>query len=454
MLLHRYTQHEGIATENHEGGTALDHHVYDLVGVGIGPFNLSLAALLEDTPEIDSVFFDQKPEFDWHPGMLIVGTRLQVPFMADLVTLADPTNRYSFLNYLAEKNRLYPFYFLQRLDIPRREYNDYCKWVESELNNCCFGKKVVELDYLETEEQYTVTVQDIHTNEQETFHCRNLVLGTGSAPVLPEAFRELASDRVFHTSQFLDYQDRCRDARSVTVVGSGQSAAEAFRELLKERMEHNYKLTWITRSESFFSMEESKLTVEQFSPDYVNYFYQFAQDKKDRIFKTQDLLYKGISSHTITDIYNLLYENSVSNEEINVDLQVLTEVNGIREKGDTYEIQCRQWEQDYEFTRESDVVIVGTGYHPHVPGFIKDIEEHISWDEKGRYEVEPDYRLKVKVPNEIYVQSGISHSHGIGSTNLGLAVHRNKIIINHLLGREKFPIYDKNVFQNFDARKL
>ncbi|WP_026690238.1 lysine N(6)-hydroxylase/L-ornithine N(5)-oxygenase family protein [Alteribacter aurantiacus] len=432
----------------------MDHTVYDLVGIGIGPFNLSLAALLEDTPEVNSVFFDQKPQFDWHPGMLIVGTRLQVPFMADLVTLADPTNRYSFLNYLAQKNRLYPFYFLQRLDIPRREYNDYCKWVESELDNCRFGKKVVELEYVEHDEQYKVTVEDIHTEVQESYYCKNLVLGTGTTPQLPEAFRGFPSENVFHTSEFLERQDRCREAKSVTVVGSGQSAAEAFRELLKERMEHNYKLTWITRSRSFFSMEESKLTVEQFSPDYVNYFYRFPQEKKDEIFATQDLLYKGISSHTITDIYNLLYENSVSNEEINVDLQVLTEVNGIEEKGNSYEISCRQWEQDIHFTHESDVVIVGTGYTPNVPSFVKDLSDYISWDDKGRYEVEKDYRVRVSIPNQIYVQSGISHSHGVGSTNLGLAVHRNKIIINHLLGREKYPIYDKYVFQNFDAEKF
>ncbi|PYZ93383.1 lysine 6-monooxygenase [Salipaludibacillus keqinensis] len=432
----------------------MDNHVYDLVGVGIGPFNLSLAALLEDIPEIDSVFFDQKPHFDWHPGMLIVGTRLQVPFMADLVTLADPTNKYSFLNYLAQKNRLYPFYFLQRLDIPRREYNDYCQWVENELDNCRFGHKVVDLEYLENEGHYVVSVQNMETEEIGQYQAKNLVLGTGSSPRLPKAFQGFSSENVFHTAEFLDRQDRCRQAKSVTVIGSGQSSAEAFRELLKERMEHPYKLTWITRSRSFFSMEESKLTVEQFSPDYVNYFYRFPQEKKDEIFASQDLLYKGISSHTITDIYNLLYENSVSNEDMNVDLQVLTEVHDIKEKGDTYEISCHQWEQNHDFTHESDVVIVGTGYHPNVPPFIKSLSSYIAWDDKGRYEVEPDYRLRMNIPNQIYVQSGISHSHGVGSTNLGLAVHRNKIIINHLLGEEKFPIYDKYVFQNFDAEKF
>ncbi len=425
--------------------------MYDLVGVGIGPFNLSLAALLDDIPEVKTIFFDQKSRFDWHPGMLIVGTRLQVPFMADLVTLADPTNQYSFLNYLSKKNRLYPFYFLQRLDIPRREYNDYCQWVAHELKNCRFGNKVVELDYIQNEEIFLVRVEEIKTKETITYRCKNLVLGTGSVPAMPKSFQGLSPEHVFHTAEFLNHQDRCRKAKSITVIGSGQSAAEVFRELLKEQMEHQYQLNWITRSRSFLSMDESKLSVEQFSPDYVNYFYQFPQEQKDQIFATQDLLYKGISSHTITDIYNLLYEHSVSGEEINVGLQVLTEVKRIQEKGDHYEILCHQWQQKKDFTHESEIVIVGTGYRPNIPDFIHNLESHIHWDDKGRYEVEADYRLRLDIPNQIYVHSGISHSHGVGSTNLGLAVHRNKIIINHLIGKEVFPIYNKYVFQNFNA---
>ena len=67
----------------------------DLLGVGIGPFNLSLAALLDPVDGVDAVFFDQADGFAWHPGLLVEGTTTQVPFLADLVTLADPTSRHS-----------------------------------------------------------------------------------------------------------------------------------------------------------------------------------------------------------------------------------------------------------------------------------------------------------------------------------------------------------------------
>ena len=70
--------------------------IYDIIGVGIGPFNLGLAALLEPVAEINALFLEQKTQFHWHPGLLIEGTTIQVPFLADLVTMADPSSRFSF----------------------------------------------------------------------------------------------------------------------------------------------------------------------------------------------------------------------------------------------------------------------------------------------------------------------------------------------------------------------
>ena len=72
----------------------------DFIGIGLGPFNLSLASLLQDKTNLKYRFFEQKAQFDWHAGMQLPDTVLQVPFMADLVSMVDPTSPYSFLNYL------------------------------------------------------------------------------------------------------------------------------------------------------------------------------------------------------------------------------------------------------------------------------------------------------------------------------------------------------------------
>ena len=60
--------------------------------------------------------------------MMIEGATIQVPFLADLVTMADPTSRFSFLNYLKERERLYPFYIRESFYPLRAEYDAYCRW--------------------------------------------------------------------------------------------------------------------------------------------------------------------------------------------------------------------------------------------------------------------------------------------------------------------------------------
>ncbi|MGO2537143.1 MAG: SidA/IucD/PvdA family monooxygenase, partial [Brachybacterium tyrofermentans] len=83
-------------------GAVHDDEIHDLIGIGIGPFGLGLAALADPLPDVGAVFLDQADGFSWHPGLMIEGTTLQVPFLADLVTMADPTSPYSFLAFLKQ----------------------------------------------------------------------------------------------------------------------------------------------------------------------------------------------------------------------------------------------------------------------------------------------------------------------------------------------------------------
>ncbi|MEV4423703.1 SidA/IucD/PvdA family monooxygenase, partial [Patulibacter sp. NPDC049589] len=115
---------------------------HDFVAIGVGPFNLGLAALTADLPDVDGVFLEQRAEFDWHPGLMIDGVTIQVPFMADLVTMADPTSRFSFLNYLKQVGRLYPFYIRESFYPLRAEYNEYCKWVAGQLPSIRWSTRV------------------------------------------------------------------------------------------------------------------------------------------------------------------------------------------------------------------------------------------------------------------------------------------------------------------------
>lgn len=427
--------------------------LYDLLGVGLGPFNLGLAALLEPIAEVKPLFLEQKSQFQWHPGLLLEGATIQVPFLADLVTMADPCSPFSFLNYLRDQARLYHFYFWEEFHIPRREYNHYCQWVAAQLKSCCFGQGVESIVWKATpESHFEVRSRAINSNTIHTYRTRHLSLGVGSVPQVPSCFQDwLSAENIFHSAEFLQQRDRCRQAKSITVIGSGQSAAEVFYELLQEQETCGYRLEWHTRSAGFFPMEYSKLGLEHFSPDYLHYFYHLAPEQRQKVLAQQNLLYKGISFDMIAKIYDLLYEQSVAGNQPNVRLLPLVEVKEVEAIApNEYRLNYRHCQQDTLFTHNTDCIILATGYQHAVPTCIDGLRSLIQWDEQ-RYVVQFDYRLALTqdIPNQIFVQNAELHTHGVGAPDLGLGAHRNSVIINTLLGRSHYPVRDRNVFQQF-----
>ncbi|MEK5006667.1 lysine N(6)-hydroxylase/L-ornithine N(5)-oxygenase family protein [Bacillus sp. FSL K6-3312] len=432
------------------------NNVVDVIGIGIGPFNLGLAALSEEVNEIDALFFERSEAFHWHPGMLIEGTTLQVPFLADLVSMADVKSKYSFLNYLQEQNRLYSFYFLEDFHIPRKEYSHYCRWVADQLDSCRFGMNVESVSLIEKagEKRYEVHVRHVKDQTVEVFESKHLVLGIGTQPAIPASLQPALGEKVFHSADYLKRKkEGCFKGKSVTVIGSGQSAAEVFYDILSD--DEAKDIHWFTRSKGFFPMEYSNLGLEYFSPDYIDFFYELPQTKKDALLKQQDLLYKGISSAMIRDIYHLLYERSACGEQLNTVLQAMTEVNLIEETAFGLSLSCTQWVKEDTFTHETDIVVLATGYQSVLPPFINPISHHIQWDDQGRFQVEREYRLKTNTmgENDIFVQNAELHTHGVGAPDLGLGAYRNSVIINELARQTVYPLYQKHVFQTFGTQK-
>jgi lysine N6-hydroxylase len=437
--------------------------VHDVLGVGLGPFNLGLAALVDganrdadvdENIDVDAVFLAQNAEFAWHDGMLIEGATLEVPFLADLVTMADPTNPHSYLNYLRERDRLYEFYFYETFQIPRREYDDYLRWVADRLESCRFSRRVEEVVWDEETSRFTVTARNPETDEETTYHARNLALGIGSRPTIPEDLRGHPETDVFHTAEYRFRRERCLDADSITVVGSGQSAAEVFQDLLVHQPEGDYRLDWLTRSEGFFPMEYSKLGLQHFTPEYDRYVYDLPQEVKDDLIPNQDLLYKGVDPETSAEIYDLLYRRSIGDRDPDVGLFAMTEVRDAEPVGDAYALDCHQWQADESFVHESEVVVLGTGYERPTPDFLDPLEDAINWDEKGRFGVTEDHCLDIDVAGDVFLQNAEVHTHGVGVPDLGLGCYRNTAFVNRLVGREVYPEDTDTVYQDFSVERF
>ncbi|HVQ92509.1 MAG TPA: lysine N(6)-hydroxylase/L-ornithine N(5)-oxygenase family protein [Mycobacteriales bacterium] len=426
----------------------------DLLGVGVGPFNLSLAALLDPVPAVQAEFYEQAVTFGWHPGLLLAGVTTQVPFLADLVTLVDPTSRHSFLEYLRTHDRLYQFYFRERFHVPRREYDHYCRWVAGRLPSCRFGVRVDALRWLPDAAVFEAELTDVRSGQAERRRARNVVLGVGTTPYLPPALAGAVGDEVFHAGEFLDRREVVAGAGAVTVVGSGQSGAEVFLELLREQPEHGYRLDWLTRSPGFLPMEYTSLGLEHFTPDYTEYFRSLPAPTRDRLLPSQDLLYKGIGPDTSAEIYQLLYDRSVGGARPAVRLRPHLQVEGIAANPAgprRWRLACRHRQLDRPLTIDTDCLVLATGYRAARPALLDPVVDRIQWDEHGRFQVDAEYRVATdpSVSGGLFVQNAELHTHGVGTPDLGLGAHRAATISNAVAGRAVYRLPRRVAFTEF-----
>ncbi|MGY0024198.1 lysine N(6)-hydroxylase/L-ornithine N(5)-oxygenase family protein [Streptomyces sp. cg35] len=416
---------------------------YDFIGIGLGPFNLGLACLTEPIAELNGVFLESKPDFEWHSGMFLDGAHLQTPFMSDLVTLADPTSPYSFLNYLKESGRLYAFYIRENFYPLRVEYNDYCRWAAAKLSSIRFSTTVTEVTYDEADGLYTAV-----TEGGATYRAPHLVLGTGTPPHLPEAVKDLGGDFI-HNSRYLQHKQELQKKDSITLVGSGQSAAEIYYDLLSEIDVHGYRLNWVTRSPRFFPLEYTKLTLEMTSPDYIDYFHALPEATRYSLEERQKGLFKGIDGELIDAIFDLLYQKGL-NGPVPTRLLTNSALTGAGYENGTYTLGLRQEEQDKEFELRTEGLILATGYKYATPAFLEPVRDRIRLDGRGRFDVARNYAIDT-TGRGIFVQNASVHTHSITSPDLGMGAYRNSYIIGELLGTEYYPVEKTIAFQEFSV---
>ncbi|WP_329310413.1 lysine N(6)-hydroxylase/L-ornithine N(5)-oxygenase family protein [Streptomyces sp. NBC_01262] len=425
---------------------------HDFIAIGLGPYNLGLACLTEPIEELDGLFLESKPDFDWHSGMFLDGAHLQTPFMSDLVTLADPTSPYSFLNYLKDSGRLYSFYIRENFYPLRAEYNDYCRWAAAQLASVRFGHEVTCVEYDEARGLYTVHATRTRTGERVTHRTRRLVLGTGTPPYLPSICHGLGGDHL-HNSRYMDRRADLQRKKSITIVGSGQSAAEIYYDLLSEIDVHGYRLNWVTRSPRFFPLEYTKLTLEMTSPEYVDYFHALPEDTRYRLESEQKGLFKGINSELVDAIFDLLYQkNFGAKAPVPTRLLTHTELTAASydETSAAYTLGFHHSEQDRDFELVTEGLVLATGYKYQPPAFLEPVLHRLRLDGHGRFDVARNYSIDT-TGSGVFLQNAGTHTHSITSPDLGMGPYRNSYIIRELLGREHYRVEKAIAFQEFGA---
>lgn len=397
----------------------------DVVGIGVGPSNLSLAALLDARPSVRAQFFERREQLRWHPGLQLPESDLQVSFLKDLVTLVNPTNRFTFLNFLAETGRLHRFAAMPWSAISRIEFESYYAWAAGHLSNVTLGEGVRDVTY----DGGAFVVR----TDSRVSRARDLCIGAGPVPSVPSCAKGRLGSTMWHAADCTDNLERTAGAR-VVVVGGGQSGAEVVAHLLDRAGDQAVRsITWLSRRPGFLPLDDSPFTNEWFQPDYVRYFRDLAPERRRELLVAQQLSSDGISVELLQRIYRRVYHNDfVATDRVEHAFVPGVEMLDVQRRWDHWRLDLRHQDTGAATTVDADVVILATGYRYQLPHCLSPLSEHLPLPERHGLPLREDYSLPWKhaATNRLFFMNAGRHSHGIADPNLSLASWRAATVAN------------------------
>jgi len=444
-----------------------DSTILDFLGVGFGPANLALAVAMEEAGEEAGEkagektggegrqapggrFLEARQSYAWHPDLMLEGSLIQITVLKDLVTVVNPRSRFTFLNYLKEKGRLFDFLNLRDLFPSRHEFNDYLGWVARQLSHrVSYGRRVVTVrpgaltagqppdrpggkgvEWLEVEAEG-------EGGERETFRTRNLVLATGGRPILPPGIELPASGRAFLAHNFLsrlrrDFGDRGRPYRFL-IIGSGQSGAEIFDYLIREYPQAD--VTAAIRRFAYKPVDESDFTNTIFFPEMVDFYYNLAPDKRRNFFDSlKDVNYAVVDHPLIRRIFRTLYDLKVQGID-RARVRNFLHLESLTDEAEGVVARFRHLMEERPVEIRADAVILAAGYEwsgPHP--LLRELAPFLRTGDDGGYEVGRDYRIRGRegfAPG-VYLQGHCEPTHGISETVLSLLPLRARDILSSI----------------------
>ncbi|MFF9350142.1 lysine N(6)-hydroxylase/L-ornithine N(5)-oxygenase family protein [Streptomyces sp. NPDC014734] len=418
--------------------------VHDLIGIGFGPSNVAMAiALGEHNARVDgreslsAHFFEQQPRFGWHRGMLIDDATMQVSFLKDLVTLRNPASEFSFLCYLQSRDRLIDFINHKNLFPLRVEFHDYFEWAAAKVDDqVSYGHEVVSVTPVVHDGAVDHLDVTVRSEEGLRVHrARNLVIGTGLRPLVPEGVER--GERVWHNSDLLRKVEALEGASPsrFVVVGAGQSAAESVAYL--HRCFPRAEVCAVFSRYGYSPADDSSFANRIFDPGAVDDYFAAPDGVKDRL-----MAYHGNTNYSVVDIdliddlYRQMYREKVLGTERLRFLNV-SRVAGVEETPDGVRATVESLVTGEETLLDSDVVVFATGYSPADPvGLLGEVADRCLRDDEGRLRVERDYRIATDpgLRCGIYLQGGTEHTHGITTSLLSNTAIRVGEILDSLLG--------------------
>lgn len=407
---------------------------YDIVGIGAGPANLSLAALVQSHTDHSVALFDAAPGSRWHEALLHSGARMQTSWMKDLVSFVDPTHQLSFMNYLVTEGRLFALLNAQFDFIPRAEYQRYLAWATERVAGISFDTPVDEVDYVEGEGFVTIS------RGRRIATSQHLVLGVGTRSRLPAQFagvpRTFLAD---HLNQHLAAIAAEPD-EPVAVIGGGQTGMEA---VLRLRQAGHRRILWFGRRQWFQTIDDSPAANDIYRPAHQQFLQDLTRPTRRRLVEEQNMTGDALTPGALRTLYQLNYDGLLELDRFPVTLLPGRDVVAASIDGSDLVLRCTTAERVEHHAVRHAVIAAGRESAP-LP-LSEGLLARLDTDDDGEPLIESDYSVRFKGAdgNRIYAMNRARFSHGIPDANLTLLSVRSALVLNSIAERQVFTVADE-----------
>ena len=424
------------------------HESAPVVGIGFGPAGIGLSAAMTDDAihgvegasgqeAASAVFFERADDSAWQPGMVLPGTDIQHHFLRDFGTPRYVSSHFSFVRYLQESDRFYPF-TLRGGYVSRAEWSAYCLWAAQRTESkVYYGHEVTKVEpvvEMGTLRALIVTGADRRTGRTRSVQTQRLVVATGHEPYVPEVFQPLVGDRVFHSSAFGHrWPALAGQVRSALVVGGGQNAGEILLHLYSAT---DIELFSLVRNSGFRLYDLGHFANQAYWPAETDYFHGLDARSRGQIFDEQYRTnYAAVDPDVSTGLYNAWYDGEVSgNQRLNMIKR--NEIVDAEPTSDGVRVRIREKYTGQLRVLQTDMVVLSTGFREqHVPRVLQPLAAHLTVEADGRLAAARDYRTPLRDADDVFVYlNGMTESrHGIATaTSFSLLALRSGEIAQSL----------------------
>lgn len=407
---------------------------FHTVGIGAGPANLSLAALHRSATGERIALFDRQAGPSWHDTLLHSGARMQTSWLKDLVSIVDPMHELTFLNYLVSSGRLFALLNAQYDFIPRREYMRYLAWASERLDDIHYG---VEIDRISlTADGFVVS-----SGGRPVARSQHVAVGVGTRSSMPAGLAGLPRERAFLAD---DLHHRIGDlarapGAAVAVVGGGQTGLECVLQLLQAGMTD---VRWLGRRQWFQTIDDSPVANEFYRPAHQRFLQELPRATRRRLITEQNPTGDALTPGALRVLYQANYDGMLERGHYPASLLPGRDVVGGELRADELELVCvTVGGEERQRVRHA---VIATGRETVEVPFDEELQARIETDADAEMLVDRDYSVRFagRDGHRIYALNRGRMSHGIPDANLTLLPVRSAIVLNSMLGRERFSVRD------------